>query len=59
MQKLKNDFKVEKRVLEPGKSVGKCGGVASNVKRTLGCSWIEGVLFNEPKHSRTAMIDNN
>lgn len=59
MQKLKIDFKVEKGVLEPRKSVGKCGGVASNVKRTWGCSWIEGVPFNGPKHSRTAMVNSN
>lgn len=38
MQKLKVDFKVEKGVLEPGKSVGKCGGMASNVKRTWGAA---------------------
>lgn len=38
MQKLKIDFKVEKGVLEPGKNVGKCGGVTSSVKRTWGAA---------------------
>lgn len=53
------DFKVEnKEALEPGKSIEK-ERVASNVKRTQGCSWVEGVPFNGPEHSRTAMVDSN